>query len=394
MRLDLAPLGVAWFDKNLGGVPVQEPTVVLGPPKSGKTCLTLGFLLRSLEDAPAMLVTDDAPEAVIDLCSSFLERDLRPFLRSKRLTILSYGHSFADELQGSGGAGAPLAEIGSLARKRGIGAIAFDTFDPVVLAPDAASARAFVRGVVAALSHLAIPTLLTARADAKGRSPALQELVARAAASLELEVDRKGRKIRIAHATWCSLQDVEMRVDFVQRQGIVVREETVVLPKSKSGEHRFDGLLTYDSLPAVRPTLDSRPPISAGANGITSSLDSDDLERVSVRSLVASSISSGDQHRAVQAPILGAPNGPLGPRAHAFETLRSEHPDQVPARPPSEPPRTGGALYPHQLPPNVPVPQKPTLPGFKRPELPGEHAVAVAETPLDPSEEPTRVNRR
>lgn len=392
MRLDLAPLGVAWFDKNLGGVPVQEPTVVLGPPKSGKTCLTLGFLLRSLEDAPAMLVTDDAPEAVIDLCSSFLERDLRPFLRSKRLTILSYGHSFADELQGSGGAGAPLAEIASLVRKRGIGALAFDTFDPVVLAPDAASARAFVRGVVAALQPLAIPTLVTARADAKGRSPALQELVARAAASLELEVDRKGRKLRIAHATWCSLQDVEMRVDFVQRQGIVVREETVVLPKSKSGEHRFDGLLTYDSLPAVRPSLDSRPPPS----GITSSLDSDDLERVSVRSLVASSISSGDQHRAVQAPILGGSNGgPLGPRAHAFETLRSEHPDG--ARVPSEPPRTGGALYPHQLPPNVPVPQKPTLPGFKRPELPGEHVAATAhsaEAPLDPSEEPTRVNRR
>lgn len=393
MRLDLAPLGIAWFDKNLGGVPVQEPTVVLGPPKSGKTCLALGFVLRSLDDGPAMLVTDDAPEAVVDLCSSFLERDLRPLVRSKRLTILSYGPSFADEVQASGGAGAPLAEIASLVKRRGIAALAFDTFDPIVLSPDAASARAFVRGVVASLQPLAVPTLVTARYDGKNRPPALQELVARAAASLELEVDRKGRKLRIAHATWCNLQDVEMRVDFVQRQGIMVREDTVVLPKSKSGEHRFDGLLTYDSLPAVRPgggAFDSRPPSSP-----QSSLEGDDLERVSVRSLVSSGISSGDQHRAVQAPIVpgnpprGALAPPPGPRANDFATLRSEGGfGSEPPRGRSEPPRTGGALYPHPLPPNVPIPQKPTLPGFQRPELPAEPLE------VDPSEEPTRVNRR
>ena len=351
MRLDLSPLGVAWFDRNLGGLPVREPTVVLGPPKSGKTCLSLGFLLHHLdhEGAGALLVTDDAADAIVDLAGSFLERDLRSLIRSKRLTVLSYGPSFVHELQSSGGAGAPLAEIASLVKRRGVSALAFDTFDPVLLAPDGASARPFVRGVVTGLAPLAVPTILTARFDGKVRSPALQELVARSAAAIELALDRKGRKLRIEHASWCNLENIEMRVDFVQRQGLVVREETVVLPQSSSGEHRFEGLLTYDSLPAVRKERD---------------IDSDvtqELERVSVREL---------------APEPRAPahfenedflrrDGGINPFAEPVRP-KSEPPRRMPSEPPQ---RTGGSLYPHPLPPGVSVPLRPALPGFKRPEL-------------------------
>jgi KaiC/GvpD/RAD55 family RecA-like ATPase len=220
-RVRLRSSGNAWIDASLGGLPAGRVVTVTGQARTGKSTLGLSFALAGLDQGAVCIVTTDTPQAVLELAATRLERDLRPDVRARRVTILSLAAHFDSKVQSLGGAEAPLRELQTLVRERGIRTVLFDSFDPLVTWIPAGTAKPSIRATLELLAALDATCVCTMRAEGLASSPGATELVAASAGAIELSASGPTRTLVVRNATWCHVENMSTRCEFVQGRGLV-----------------------------------------------------------------------------------------------------------------------------------------------------------------------------
>jgi hypothetical protein len=147
-----------------------------------------------------------------------LERDLQPHLLSGSLSLLSFAPFFVNKVRSLNSVEAPLAELRELVFDRQIQHVILDTFDPMLTWIDGATAKALVRVILGELQSWGISVVCTTRSA----TPAAEELSRTAGGSIELLPG----KIRVQHAGWCNVSDVEAPLELVQGRGCFVPSVT------------------------------------------------------------------------------------------------------------------------------------------------------------------------
>ena len=169
-----SPTGIVGFDSITGGgLPTGCTTLVAGGPGSGKTILSLQFLVHGVErcDEPAIFVAfEEAPDRIAQNFAGF-GWDIEAIPR-KKLYFLDARPN--PELVQSGGfdLGGMLAMLGAKCREMRARRIVFDALDILVtLLPDAASRRREIFRIHEWLIEKKLTAIITAKASAEeGRS--------------------------------------------------------------------------------------------------------------------------------------------------------------------------------------------------------------------------------
>jgi KaiC/GvpD/RAD55 family RecA-like ATPase len=267
MRIELTPSGVDGVDNALGGIPAKGTTFVYGPPKSGKTVFSLQVARAAIaRGGKVAIVTNDAPEAVIELSTALLGWDLRASIRAGEVTILRYAPRFESDLEGAEGASAPLAELAAFVKARGVTTLVIDSLDPIIGAVGAATAKPFVRALIGALDRTGLMVVVTAHHDPRERSAPVRELLAQAAGALGLGHDDHGRLLRIDHVSWASVRGVETRIDFVEGTGIVARGDLAPVSARMPRSPQLARAISYDDFPAVGDEVSTTRPVRGGSS--------------------------------------------------------------------------------------------------------------------------------
>lgn len=197
---DVVATGTEPVDERIGGVPARRITLVSGAPGAGRTCFALAYVVAALRRGEAAcLVTTDAPEAVLEFGKGFLRVDLAPFLRSRRLTILTYGAGFDAKIRALGHIDKPLAELSRLASERAWKHVVFDTIDPVLVAAEPSRLKQFITAVTRAIGKLGLTCLCTVT-DSTALKLATDEFASHVACSLALIREGAQRLLRFQEA--------------------------------------------------------------------------------------------------------------------------------------------------------------------------------------------------
>ncbi|MBX3200951.1 MAG: AAA family ATPase [Labilithrix sp.] len=244
MRVVLIPSGLSWIDAEIGGFPSAGVVAVVGEVGAGKTSLALGFALTSLARGPTCFLTNDSPEAVLEISSRLFEHDLRPHLTSGRLSILEFAPYFGNKVRSLASVDGPLAELERLVVERQVRHVVFDTFDPMFRWVDPASATATARSIMGTLQRWGVAVLCTMG----GAASPLSEFARLSAGCLQLAQG----ELFVHHAGWCNVQGKGAPVQLVQGRGLVVRpSERGDLDAEREGDEPCSSLIT-DSMGALR----------------------------------------------------------------------------------------------------------------------------------------------
>lgn len=224
MNVQLVRSGVAPIDAHLGGIAAGEITLVTGRARSGKTCFALSYACAALERGEAVLfVTSDSPETLLDHAQRYMVLDLKPYLRSRKLTLLSFGASFQNKIRSLGDAAPPLVELGRVVAERGVRHVVMDTIDPILAAVDLAGLKPFVQGLVEGIRRMGATCLCTS--VARGNDAlrlGVEELSFSAGASFELFEDEDHRRTLLIHRTgWKSQGGAHLPIELARGRGIV-----------------------------------------------------------------------------------------------------------------------------------------------------------------------------
>jgi KaiC/GvpD/RAD55 family RecA-like ATPase len=214
MTVQLIRSGVPAVDDCLGGIGVNQTTLVVGPARSGKTSFAVGFVCAALRaNEPTCMITSDAPEAVIEFSAHFFGFNLRPSLQSRLLTLLSYGPNFQSKVRSLGTPSPPLTEILSVADQRRVRNVVFDTLDPILAAPDLSVGKPFVKSLAASLSCLKATCVCTSSGTGSDTFHfALEEFSFEAATGLDL--DHEGEEPRIVVRRSCGADTEGIEIPF------------------------------------------------------------------------------------------------------------------------------------------------------------------------------------
>lgn len=223
MRIELVPSGVECVDAQLGGLALRQICLIVGTPRSGRTCLAMQFLVSALQrNEPCCLVTNDNPESVLAFAEQYLEHDLKPSVRNRKLTLLSFGPAFESKIRTLGGVDKPFAEFGLLARERGLRHLVVDSFDPILAATDATNLKQFIRSIVGAAGQLGLTCVWTALAAESGAlKMGAEELASQVSCTLELHEENGQRKLVLGEVSWCTPDNSTISFDLVHGKGIV-----------------------------------------------------------------------------------------------------------------------------------------------------------------------------
>ncbi len=101
MELPLTKTGIVGLDKLLGGgIPVGWSTILSGEPGAGKTCLSVGFLVRGIEDydEPGIFCSFNESKKELYLTQLGYGYDLHKLESEKKFILLdfSYGRALGD----------------------------------------------------------------------------------------------------------------------------------------------------------------------------------------------------------------------------------------------------------------------------------------------------------
>jgi hypothetical protein len=192
--------GLPALDRNCGGFPEYDVTLVTGGARSGKTTIVLRFVAATLEaKTPVCLITTEAPGSLFQLARERFSIDFEAALRSQMLTLLAFGPNFESKVRSLGEVTPSIDELGALAAKRGFRALAVDTLDPILSACDLTSAKRFAQEILFGLRRLRVTALCTAQARGSDAFDlCIEELRLGAAAGLSIhrEGDRRWLAVR------------------------------------------------------------------------------------------------------------------------------------------------------------------------------------------------------
>lgn len=271
----LVPSGTPWLDTELGGFPATSVLALQAGSGAGKTSFALANALAALRRGPVCMVTNEAPETVLETALGAFEVDLKPAIRNGAFSILSFAPFFVNKVRSLNSVEAPLAELGEYLREKQIRHVVIDTLDPALSWIEAANAKLSVRVIMAQLRGWNMGVFCTLGAD----TPVTAEFARTASGSLELtrrdaldsDVSQAGSRLLVKHAGWCNVYGAEARVNLVQGRGFVVNPRAPTRQRS-SADHG-------NVVPHARPEAPKEPLFPTGQEAGAFTLIGDPRER-------------------------------------------------------------------------------------------------------------------
>jgi len=220
------PTGIPELDAVIeGGLREGKTYLVVGQPGTGKSVLSLQFLVRGLMDKEKCLYVaiDEKPADVIEQATS-LGWDLAPFIESKEFLILDASAYFG------GRAGDPgkavdvqrvAADLNSYIVRMGAARVVIDPVGPLLSARNSEQARLLIYALQANVGTTHLLTTYAAEKPPRG----VEEYLVAGTIVLEMErVDgRYLRKLTIEKMRGTALAPAQYEFNIVADRGIVFK---------------------------------------------------------------------------------------------------------------------------------------------------------------------------
>jgi len=219
------PTGMPELDALIeGGLREGKTYLVVGQPGSGKSVLSLQFLVRGLMEKEKCLYVaiDEKPGDVIEQATS-LGWDLAPFIESREFLILDASAYFGARA-GDAGKGVDVqrvvADLNNYIVRMGATRVVIDPVGPLLSARNADQARLLIYALQA---NTNTTNLLTTYASEKPR--AVEEYLVAGTLVLDLELvgGRYVRKLTIEKMRSTALEPAQYQFSIVADRGIVIK---------------------------------------------------------------------------------------------------------------------------------------------------------------------------
>ena len=221
------PTGVPELDALVeGGLREGKTYLVVGPPGTGKSVLSLQFLVRGLMDKEKCLYVaiDEKPTDVIEQAAS-LGWDLAPFIESKEFLILDASAYFGARA-GDSGKGVDVqrvaADLNTYIGRMGASRVAIDPVGPLLATRNPDQARQLI---YALQTNASTTNLLTTYSTDK-QSRGVEEYLVAGTIALEMELvaGRYQRKLTIEKMRGTAMEPAQYRFNIVADRGIVFKD--------------------------------------------------------------------------------------------------------------------------------------------------------------------------
>jgi circadian clock protein KaiC len=220
------PTGIPELDAVIeGGLREGKTYLVVGQPGTGKSVLSLQFLVRGLMEKEKCLYVaiDEKPADVIEQATS-LGWDLAPFIESKEFLILDASAYFGGRA-GEPGKGVDVqrvaADLNNYIVRMGATRVVIDPVRPLLSAGNSEQARLLIYALQANASTTYLLTTYAAEKPSRG----VEEYLVAGTIVLDMErVDgRYQRKLTIEKMRGTALQPAQYDFDIVAKRGIVFK---------------------------------------------------------------------------------------------------------------------------------------------------------------------------
>ncbi len=220
------PTGIPELDALIeGGLREGKTYLVVGQPGTGKSVLSLQFLVRGLMEKEKCLYVaiDEKPADVIEQATS-LGWDLAPFIESKEFLILDASAYFGGRA-GDPGKGVDVqrvaADLNTYIGRMGAARVVIDPVGPLLAARNPDQARQLIYALQA---NASTTNLLTTYSTDKQRR-GVEEYLAAGIIALEMELvgGRYQRKLTIEKMRGTALEPAQYPFDIVAERGIVFK---------------------------------------------------------------------------------------------------------------------------------------------------------------------------
>ena len=220
------PTGIPELDALIeGGLREGKTYLVVGQPGTGKSVLSLQFLMRGLMEKEKCLYVaiDEKPTDVIEQAAS-LGWDLAPFIESKEFLILDASAYFGAR-SGDPGKGVDVqrvaADLNTYIGRMGASRVVIDPVGPLLAARNPDQARQLIYALQA---NPTTTNLLTTYATDKQRR-GVEEYLVSGTIVLEMEPveGRYQRKLTIEKMRGTALEPAQYRFNIVADRGIVFK---------------------------------------------------------------------------------------------------------------------------------------------------------------------------
>ena len=220
------PTGIPELDALIeGGLREGKTYLVVGQPGTGKSVLSLQFLVRGLMEKEKCLYVaiDEKPADVIEQATS-LGWDLAPFIESKEFLILDASAYFG------GRAGEPAkgvdvqrvaADLNTYITRMGAARVVIDPVGPLLAARNADQARQLIYALQANANTTHLLTTYSADKQARG----VEEYLVAGTIVLDMELvnGRYVRKLTIEKMRGTALEPAQYPFSIVADRGIVFK---------------------------------------------------------------------------------------------------------------------------------------------------------------------------
>jgi len=220
------PTGIPELDALIeGGLRVGKTYLVVGPPGTGKSVLSLQFLVRGLMEKEKCLYVaiDEKPADVMEQASS-LGWDLAPFIESKEFLILDASAYFCARA-GDPGKGVDVqrvvADLNTYIGRMGAVRVAIDPVGPLLAARNPDQARQLIYALQANGSTTNVLTTYSSDKQLRG----VEEYLVAGTIALDLELvdGRYQRKLTIEKMRGTALEPAQYPFNILADRGIVFK---------------------------------------------------------------------------------------------------------------------------------------------------------------------------
>ena len=220
------PTGVPELDALIeGGLREGKTYLVVGPPGTGKSVLSLQFLVRGLMEKEKCLYVaiDEKPVDVIEEATS-LGWDLAPFIESKEFLILDASAYFGARA-GDAAKGVDVqrvaADLNTYITRMGAARVVIDPVGPLLAARNADQARLLIYALQANANTTNLLTTYAAEKQMRG----VEEYLVAGTILLDMELvdGRFARKLTIEKMRGTALEPAQYQFSIVADRGIVFK---------------------------------------------------------------------------------------------------------------------------------------------------------------------------